>query len=142
MTTPTSKPAPGFVHKIPEGDDRQRQVCESCGYVAYENPKVVVGVPLATSSEADRRVDIIRRAVAEVTDGADTSAVVYVGDGTWDVRACRDLGIGFIGRAAGDAAGRLAKHGARAIVPDFVDGRVFLHLLSRPGDLSLSADEV
>ena len=59
MTTPTSKPAPGFVHKIPEGDDRQRQVCESCGYVAYENPKVVVG----SVAVWDDKILLCRRAI-------------------------------------------------------------------------------
>jgi ADP-ribose pyrophosphatase YjhB (NUDIX family) len=29
---------------VPEGDDRERLVCPDCDYVAYENPKVVVGV--------------------------------------------------------------------------------------------------
>jgi ADP-ribose pyrophosphatase YjhB (NUDIX family) len=32
-----------FVRKVPEGDNRPRQVCADCGYIAYENPKVVVG---------------------------------------------------------------------------------------------------
>ncbi|MEM9683844.1 MAG: NUDIX hydrolase [Pseudomonadota bacterium] len=31
------------VWKIPPGDDRERLVCEDCGYVQYDNPKVVVG---------------------------------------------------------------------------------------------------
>ena len=29
---------------IPHGDNRQRLVCPDCDYIAYENPKVVVGV--------------------------------------------------------------------------------------------------
>ena len=31
--------------KTPEGDERERHVCgnTTCGYVAYQNPKVVVG---------------------------------------------------------------------------------------------------
>ena len=33
----------GFVRKVPAGDDRPRLVCDDCGYIAYENPKVVVG---------------------------------------------------------------------------------------------------
>jgi ADP-ribose pyrophosphatase YjhB (NUDIX family) len=33
----------GFVRKVPTGDNRPRLVCDDCGYVAYENPKVVVG---------------------------------------------------------------------------------------------------
>ncbi|MFW2390740.1 MAG: NUDIX domain-containing protein [Polyangiales bacterium] len=32
------------VRKVPLGDNRQRLVCPDCEYVAYENPKVVVGV--------------------------------------------------------------------------------------------------
>ena len=28
---------------IPEGDNRERLLCPDCGYVAYENPKIVVG---------------------------------------------------------------------------------------------------
>lgn len=32
-----------MVRKIPEGDDRLRLVCPDCGYIAYENPKIVVG---------------------------------------------------------------------------------------------------
>jgi len=37
-----SKPGPN-VHTIPEGDDRPRLTCMDCGYIAYENPKVIVG---------------------------------------------------------------------------------------------------
>ena len=32
-----------FVESIPEGDNRVRKTCSDCGYIAYENPKVVVG---------------------------------------------------------------------------------------------------
>jgi ADP-ribose pyrophosphatase YjhB (NUDIX family) len=32
------------IRKVPAGDNRQRLVCPDCDYVAYENPKVVVGV--------------------------------------------------------------------------------------------------
>ncbi|MGE4561871.1 MAG: NUDIX hydrolase [Rhodospirillales bacterium] len=31
------------VETVPEGDDRIRLVCPDCGYISYENPKVVVG---------------------------------------------------------------------------------------------------
>ncbi len=31
------------VRAIPEGDDRERMVCPDCGFIDYENPKVVVG---------------------------------------------------------------------------------------------------
>jgi len=36
--------ASGPIHDaIPEGDDRLRKVCNDCGYIAYENPKIVTG---------------------------------------------------------------------------------------------------
>jgi ADP-ribose pyrophosphatase YjhB (NUDIX family) len=31
------------VRQIPEGDNNLRLVCPDCGYIAYENPKVIVG---------------------------------------------------------------------------------------------------
>jgi ADP-ribose pyrophosphatase YjhB (NUDIX family) len=32
-----------FSRRVPDGDNRERLVCNSCGFVSYENPKVVVG---------------------------------------------------------------------------------------------------
>ncbi len=32
-----------FVKRVPAGDDRSRLVCDACGFVRYDNPKVVVG---------------------------------------------------------------------------------------------------
>ncbi|QLH40973.1 MAG: NUDIX hydrolase [Defluviicoccus sp.] len=31
------------VKKVPEGDNRMRLVCPDCGYIEYDNPKIVVG---------------------------------------------------------------------------------------------------
>lgn len=31
------------VREVPEGDNLARLVCPDCGYIAYENPKVIVG---------------------------------------------------------------------------------------------------
>jgi len=48
-----------FTQIVPEGDNRTRDVCDSCGYIAYSNPKVVVGSVL---TEGDRVV-LCRRAI-------------------------------------------------------------------------------
>ena len=46
---PGSKnPAPlpataNFIRKVPDGDNLARQVCVDCGFINYENPKIVVG---------------------------------------------------------------------------------------------------
>ncbi|HVC59353.1 MAG TPA: NUDIX hydrolase [Acetobacteraceae bacterium] len=50
---------PDFVRSVPEGDGRERLVCASCGYVAYDNPKVVVGSVVV----ADGAVLLCRRAI-------------------------------------------------------------------------------
>jgi ADP-ribose pyrophosphatase YjhB (NUDIX family) len=34
---------PNFVRRVPEGDEVARRVCEACGFIDYENPKIVVG---------------------------------------------------------------------------------------------------
>ncbi|HTZ69247.1 MAG TPA: NUDIX hydrolase, partial [Acetobacteraceae bacterium] len=50
---------PGFVRRIPEGDQRERMVCADCGHIAYENPKIVVGAVIV----ADGAVLLCRRAI-------------------------------------------------------------------------------
>lgn len=49
----------GFRPQMPEGDDRQRLVCGSCGWIHYVNPKIVVG---AVISHGDRLL-LCRRAI-------------------------------------------------------------------------------
>lgn len=91
----------------------------------------LAGVPLATSSETPRRADIIRRAAEEAL-GESHGPWVYVGDGVWDVRACRELGIAFLGRGASfEAAAKLRNHGAREVIDDFADPDGLLGLLDR-----------
>jgi ADP-ribose pyrophosphatase YjhB (NUDIX family) len=48
-----------FVRKIPDGDDRERLTCADCGFVAYENPKIVVGSVV----DVDGRILLCRRAI-------------------------------------------------------------------------------
>lgn len=46
-------------HKMPEGETRLRFVCDSCGIIHYQNPKIIAGVlPLW-----DGRVLLCRRAI-------------------------------------------------------------------------------
>jgi ADP-ribose pyrophosphatase YjhB (NUDIX family) len=42
MTTEAKRPGPS-VRTVPEGDTRERLVCPDCGFIQYDNPKVVVG---------------------------------------------------------------------------------------------------
>ncbi len=34
---------PDFADRTPQGDTLTRQICNHCGFVAYQNPKIVVG---------------------------------------------------------------------------------------------------
>lgn len=34
---------PSFTRRLVDGEDRDRLVCDSCGFIDYENPKIVVG---------------------------------------------------------------------------------------------------
>jgi len=54
-----SKPTHAFERRIPEGDGRLRLVCRDCGFIAYENPKVVVG----SVCRWDGRILLCRRAI-------------------------------------------------------------------------------
>jgi ADP-ribose pyrophosphatase YjhB (NUDIX family) len=41
------KPIGPSVRAVPDGDNRERLICADCGFVQYDNPKIVVGaVPL------------------------------------------------------------------------------------------------
>ncbi len=48
------------LYQIPDGDDRERLTCPDCGYIAYENPRIVVGV---VARAEDERILLCRRAI-------------------------------------------------------------------------------
>ena len=88
------------------------------------------GVPLATSSEHPERRRIIELALAGLP-GAERDQAVYVGDGAWDGRAARSIGLGFVGVGTDGHAARLSAVGASTVVPDFADVAVLLEGLER-----------
>jgi len=48
-----------FDLKVPQGDDRERHVCATCGWIHYANPKIVVGAV----TTLDERLLLCRRAI-------------------------------------------------------------------------------
>ena len=40
-----------FHRTVPEGDDHERLVCRDCGYVAYENPKIIAGAVVSSGDQ-------------------------------------------------------------------------------------------
>ena len=51
--------APSFSLRTPDGDERERLVCDRCGFVDYRNPKIVVGAVV----RHEGRVLLCRRAI-------------------------------------------------------------------------------
>lgn len=50
---------PSFSRRVPSGDDHARRVCDTCGFVDYENPKIVVGSVV----RHEGRILLCRRAI-------------------------------------------------------------------------------
>jgi phosphoglycolate phosphatase-like HAD superfamily hydrolase len=83
--------------------------------------------PAASSDDALDRESIIRLSMRRAADRyGRLDNTVYVGDAVWDARACRNLGIPFIGIAADGRAARLFAEGAICVFPDFSATDLFL----------------
>ena len=39
----TVKASPNFAFEVPDGDDKERRVCQRCDFIDYQNPKIVAG---------------------------------------------------------------------------------------------------
>lgn len=104
-------------------------------------------LPLATASDAHSRADITLHAIARAMntkhEPADPDSgpallagarrrfagLVYVGDGLWDLRTSRGLGLGFVGvRVEGDTDA-LRREGAEHILRDYLDTPAVIALL-------------
>ena len=105
---------PQFVHRIPEGDNRERLVCQACGHVLYENPKVVVGSVVV----AGEKVILCRRAIEPRA-------------GFWTLPA----GFLELGETVEEGAKREAREEAEADIA--LDGLLALFSISRIGQVQL-----
>lgn len=87
--------------------------------------------PAASADDALDRESIMKLSIQRAVEryGGPFACTVYVGDAVWDARACRVLGIPFIGRGSGVRAARLASEGAIRVFQDFSDKDLFLESL-------------
>lgn len=79
-------------------------------------------LPAAYCDSAHARVDIMRHSLQRALLHYRCAAfeqIVYFGDGSWDVRAARELGWGFVGIAPGPKSSQLRALGARHVFPDY-----------------------
>lgn len=56
---------PAFVRRVPRGDEVERHVCDNCGFIVYENPKIVVGsvVRWEGHDDGEERILMCRREI-------------------------------------------------------------------------------
>src|SRR6266576_4391382 len=87
--------------------------------------------PAASADDAHDRESIMRLSKQRAAEryGESFACTVYVGDGVWDARACRSVGIPFIGIGTGVRAARLASEGALRVFQDYSDADLFLESL-------------
>lgn len=52
-----------FTRRKPEGDDRDRLVCDRCDWIHYENPKIIVGAVVEAAVGDRRKILLCRRAI-------------------------------------------------------------------------------
>jgi phosphoglycolate phosphatase-like HAD superfamily hydrolase len=88
--------------------------------------------PAASADDAHDRESIMKISLQRAVERHETSFVstVYVGDEIWDARACRALGIPFIGIGSGGRAVRLVSEGAIRVFGDYSDANLFLESLN------------
>ncbi len=103
-----------FVPRIPEGDNRERMICADCGFVAYENPKVVVGSVIVTGGA----VLMCRRAIQPRA-------------GFWTLPA----GYLELGETLDEGAAREAKEEADAVIK--IDGILGVFSIARIGQVQV-----
>ena len=60
VTDTDGQTAPRFERRVPDGDDHARDVCVRCGFIDYQNPKIVTG---SVASAPDGRVLLCKRAI-------------------------------------------------------------------------------
>jgi phosphoglycolate phosphatase-like HAD superfamily hydrolase len=79
--------------------------------------------PSASADDAPEREAIVQLAMDRAGRNVEEpfSRAIYVGDGVWDIRACRKVGIPFLGIAAGMQKEKLLAAGALCVLPDFSD---------------------
>jgi ADP-ribose pyrophosphatase YjhB (NUDIX family) len=103
-----------FVRRVPDGDNRERLICADCGFVAYDNPKIVVGSVVVY----DGKVLMCRRAINPRK-------------GFWTLPA----GYMELGETPAEGAAREAREEAEADIE--VDGLLGVFSIARIGQVQM-----
>ena len=98
-------------------------------------------LPSAFCDVAHPRAEIMQTALARAATHYGCTRfdrVVYVGDASWDVRACRELNWPLVGIAPETKADRLRSLGVTHIVPHYNDAETFLAALDHAAPPSVN----
>jgi ADP-ribose pyrophosphatase YjhB (NUDIX family) len=63
MTADPVQQKGNFKRVVPEGDNFERLVCVDCGFINYENPKIVVGSVVHEDTRPGAKILLCRRAI-------------------------------------------------------------------------------
>jgi phosphoglycolate phosphatase-like HAD superfamily hydrolase len=101
----------------------------------------LLGVALASASDAESREEIVRLATSRAASRSATSysRIVSIGDGLWDLRTACALRLPFIGIATGARADELREAGASIVLPDLLDRAALLEALATAPTLAPAA---
>lgn len=103
-----------FIRRTPDGEDRERLICGDCGFIAYENPKIVTGSVVSVGG----KILLCRRAIEPRR-------------GFWTIPA----GYMELGETVEDAARREAWEEARADL--VLDGILAVYSIARIGQVQV-----
>ncbi len=121
--------AAGYAVAIASGD------WEATGRHKLSSARIpCAGLPAAFCEASHVRTEIMRASLARASahhGGAQFERIVYVGDGAWDVRACRELGWPLIGVGRGAHGERLRRLGATQVIADYQPLDPFLAALAQ-----------
>ena len=95
---------------------------------------LIAALPMATSTDRLARREILPLAIARASERYETEEwhrAVYVGDGVWDARVARELGMAFVGIGKGNRAAALRREGAGSVLADFTDLKAFWSALNQ-----------
>ncbi len=103
-----------FIRRTPDGEDRERLICGDCGFIAYENPKIVTGSVVSVEG----KILLCRRAIEPRR-------------GFWTIPA----GYMELGETVEEAARREAFEEARADL--LLDGILAVYSIARIGQVQV-----
>lgn len=103
-----------FSPRIPPGEDRERRVCDTCGFIDYVNPRIVAGVV----AHRDGKILLCRRAI-------------HPRKGFWTLPA----GFMELGESVEEGARREAHEEARAELE--VEGLLAVYSIPRIGQVQM-----